>query len=416
MNKKTNGPESTIIRFDQKKDQNEVQTLIERDEFHDDQGNFDWDAYEAKCPSKIKKHNSKIKRHPGDNSKIFCRESYAQELYELYEGSLKHLVKPNEGTSMQGTIVSVGKDFAMVDVNWREDAMIELRKEKEEYLKYIQPGFPIEVLIEKVEGKSSSKYPITASYSKNLIAKKRIEIKESIGEPIAYLGVVDRLIHGGYFVNIDGIECFMPGSLGGMNKLTDFESLIGKSIYVVPINFSKDKGYIVVSHREYLKALVPQEIEKLEMGKEYNGFVTGISRHGIFVEFNQCLTGLISRHDISEEVIDDFDGRKITPGDKITFFAKEVIDNNKIVLTQKEVVIEPSVWDDVEDRYKVPSIVTGKIKRIVRYGVFVELEPKLVGLLHKSHLHENIELEVGQEIDVKIIKIDKESKKVDFSI
>ena len=416
MNKKINGPESTVIRFDQKKDQEETPLLIaDREDFHDQEGNFDWDAFEATCPKRIRKHNPRIKKHPGDKSKVFCREPYAQELYELYEGSLTHLIQPKEGDSLQGTIVSVGDEYAMVDVNWREDAMIELRKEKAEYLKYIQPGFPIEVLIGKLNDKNSQ-YPVPASYSKNIVAKKRVEIKESIGEPIAYLGVVTQLIHGGYFVDIDGIECFMPGSLGGMNKLINFESLIGKSIYVVPINFSKEKGYIVVSHREYLKALVPHEIEKLEMGKEYTGFVTGASRHGIFVEFNQCLTGLISKHEISEDLIDDFDNRRIASGSEITFFAKEIIDNGKIVLTQKEIVIEPSVWDDVEDRYKVPSIVTGKIKRIVRYGVFVELEPKLVGLLHKSHLHENIELEVGQEIDVKIIKIDKESKKVDFSI
>mgnify|MGYP000680784320 FL=1 len=83
-----------------------------------------------------------------------------------------------------------------------------------------------------------------------------------------------------------------------------------------------------------------------------------------------------------------------------------------------EEIVEPeiSVWDDVEKRYKVPSTVTGRVKKIVRYGVFVELEPKLVGLLHKSHLEENIELEVGQEIDVKIIRIDKDNKKVDFSM
>jgi len=61
-------------------------------------------------------------------------------------------------------------------------------------------------------------------------------------------------------------------------------------------------------------------------------------------------------------------------------------------------------------------MVTGKVKRIVKYGIFVELEPKIVGLLHKSHLNEDMQFEVGQDIDVKIVKIDKESKKVDFTV
>ena len=387
---------------------------FETDVYFDDKGIFNWDLFESENPRKLK-HNKKIKMHPGDSSTVYCTAPYAQELYELYNGSLTHLKEPKEGSVVQGTVVSITKDFAVIDVKWREDAMIELRKENPEFLKYIQPGFPIEVIIEKIGGKTS-KYPIQASYSKNIISKKRDEIMAAIGEPIAYLAKVTELIHGGYFLDIDGIKCFMPGSLGGMNKLVNFEELVGKSIYVVPINYSREKDYIVVSHREYLKALVPQEIDKLEMGKEYEGFITGCSKHGIFVEFNQCLTGLISRNDIDPSNIDDFDNKKFKAGDAIKFFAKEVIDNEKIVLTQKVIEPEISVWDDVESRYKVPSTVTGKVKKIVRYGVFVELEPKLVGLLHKSHLEENIELEVGQEIDVKIIRIDKDNKKVDFSM
>ena len=378
-------------------------------------GEFDWDLFESTISSR--KHNPKVKRKPGDTDPVYCREPYAQELYELYNGSLTHLVEPKIGSVVEGTVVSINKDYAMVDVKWREDAMVELRKENPEYLKYIQVGFPIEVLIEKVATSyGSSTYSIVASYSKNIIAKKREELLDSIGKPIAYLGTVTELIHGGYFVNVAGVDCFMPGSLGGMNKLVNFNDLIGKSLYVMPINYSKEKNYIVVSHREYLKALVPQEVEKLQAGIEYDGFVTGCSRHGIFAEFNSCLTGLISRNDILPENLDNFDNQKIRPGDAIKFFVKEVIDNDKIVLSQKPITIEPSAWDDIESRYKVPSTVTGKVKKIVRYGVFIELEPKIVGLLHKSHLSEDYELEVGQEIDVKITKIDKESKKVDFAM
>jgi len=378
-------------------------------------GEFDWDAFEASCPSR--KHNKKVKRHPGDNDPVYCREPYAQELYELYNGKLANLKEPKLGSVVQGKVVSITKDYALVDVNWREDAMIELRKENPEFLKYIQPDFPIEVLIERVgSSHGSSQHNIIASYSKNIVAKKREELLDSIGKPVAYLGTVKELIHGGYFVNVAGVDCFMPGSLGGMNKLVNFEDLIGKQLYVMPINYSKEKNYIVVSHREYLKALVPEEISKLQLGQEYEGFVTGCSRHGIFAEFNGCLTGLISRADILPENLDTFDNQRIRPGDKIKFFVKEIIDNDKIVLSQKPIQIEPSAWEGIDEKYKVPSTVTGKVKKIVRYGVFIELEPKIVGLLHKSHLSEDFELEVGQEIDVKITRIDKESKKVDFAM
>jgi ribosomal protein S1 len=207
----------------------------------------------------------------------------------------------------------------------------------------------------------------------------------------------------------------MPGSLGGMNKLVNFESLLGQVIYVVPINYSREKDYIVVSHREYLKALVPQEVEKLIIGQKYSGFVTGTSRHGVFVEFNGCLTGLIAKSDLAETNLEEYNSGRIKPGDAIDFFLKDVIDDTKIILSCKPETIV-NEWEGIEDKYKVPSVVTGKVKRIVKYGIFVELEPKIVGLLHKSHLNEDMQFEVGQEIDVKIVKIDRESKKVDFTV
>jgi ribosomal protein S1 len=377
--------------------------------------NFDWESFEADNQSRLRE-NKKIKKHSGDQTKVFCHSLYAQELYESYEGELRNLREPIEGSVVNGKVISIHEDFAIVDVNWREDAMIDLRKENKEYLKYIQSGFPIEVIIEKINTQNGRNFSIHASYSKNIESKKKEEIRSSIGQPVAFAAKVKNLIHGGYFVDIDGVECFMPGSLGGMNKLVDFENLVGSTIYVMAINYSKEKDYVVVSHREYLKTLIPSEINKLDQGKKYEGFVTGISKHGIFVEFNQCLTGLISKSSISNELIEDFDNRRIKAGDQISFWVSEIIDNDRIVLTQFEPTPQESAWDDIENRYKIPSYVTGKVKRIVKYGAFIEIEPKIVGLLHKSHLSEDIELEVGQEIDVKIIKIDKESKKLDFTM
>lgn len=376
---------------------------------------FDWTSYEADSPKL--KQNKSIKKHSGDSTKVYCHLPYAQDLYEQYYGKTLDLKEPIEGSVVNGKVLSVGSEFAIIDVNWREDAMLDLSKEDPIYLKYIQEGFPIEVLIERVsKAPTRHSLSIQASYSKNILSKKKDEIMSSIGDPVAYAATVKELIHGGYFVDIDGISCFMPGSLGGMNKLVNFDSLIGKNIYVVPINYSKEKDYIVVSHRDYLKTLIPQSIKSLQFATEYSGFVTGVSKHGVFVEFNECLTGLIAKKDISSDSMDDFENRRIKAGDSIKFYVSEIIDNDKIVLSQSLPEPQINAWDDIENRFKIPSIVTGKVKRVVRYGIFVEIEPKIVGLLHKSHLDENDEFEVGQEIEVKIVKIDKESKKVDFTM
>ena len=125
---------------------------------------------------------------------------------------------------------------------------------------------------------------------------------------------------------------------------------------------------------------------------------------------------MISKNSIDPKLIDDFDNRRIRAGESIKFWISEIIDNDRIVLTQREPTPQISAWDDIENRYKIPSYVTGKVKKIVKYGAFIEIEPKIVGLLHKSQLTEDVELEIGQEIDVKIVKIDKESKKLDFTM
>jgi len=372
----------------------------------------DWENYESESFGK-RRINKKIKHTLGDTSKVFYNGPDAQKIYDLYMGSLSNLKEPKTGDVVLATVLSVNqeKNHAILYVGWREDAILDLKKELAEYIPNIKVGNQIEVIIET----KGQNVPITASYSKNIQALKRNEVFDAIGKNVAYAAKVEELIHGGYFLNIDGVRCFMPGSLGGMNKLVNFESLIGQTIYVVPINYSKEKDYIVVSHREYLKALVPQEIEKLIISQKYNGFVTGTSRHGIFVEFNGCLTGLITKSDIDDMNLVNYNEGRIKPGDPIEFYLKEVLDDTKIILSCKpETIINE--WDGIEDKYKVPSMVTGKVKRIVKYGIFVELEPKIVGLLHKSHLNEDMQFEVGQDIDVKIVKIDKESKKVDFTV
>jgi ribosomal protein S1 len=374
----------------------------------------DWLTYESESGGR-RKVNRTIKLKTGDRVKVYSHALDAQETYERYFGLQPELKEPTNGDIVSAQILSVNPKtkLAILNVGWREDAILDLEKESKEYLSHIQVGNKIDVQIEAKNPKANSYF--VASYSKNIQAIKKKELFDAIGGRTAYPGKVEELIHGGYFINIDGIRCFMPGSLGGMNKLVNFESLLGQTIYVVPINYSKDKDYIVVSHREYLKSLVPQEVEKLIIGQKYQGFVTGTSKHGVFVEFNQCLTGLISKSDLNEEQMNSYSNGQIKPGNTIEFFLKEVLEDTKIILSCKpETIINE--WDGIEEKYKVPSVVTGKVKRIVKYGIFVELEPKIVGLLHKSQLNEDMQFEVGQEIDVKIVKIDRESKKLDFTV
>jgi small subunit ribosomal protein S1 len=232
----------------------------------------------------------------------------------------------------------------------------------------------------------------------------------------AWIGMVTHMIeNGGYMVNVQGIECFMPGSLAGINKLHDFTSVIGTEMYVVPVSFSPDRGTLVVSHRKYLQALIPGEIENLKanVGVEITGSVTGTAKYGVFVEFNSCLTGMIHNNDLDEETLTKFKARQIQPGDEIKFVVKDVISNTKITLTQKANEIT-NPWHDISLRYQIPCIVEAIVKTKKDYGLFIGIEEGVTGLLHVSEIGEEImnEFKNGDPITVQVTRIDAESMKV----
>jgi ribosomal protein S1 len=370
---------------------------------------IDWDALSAQSGKRLA-NNVRVKRHRGDEkTQIFCHEPYAQELYEAYFGELVGLVEPKVNAVVKGKVISCNAKTASIDIGWREEAMIDLGREDKSYLPYIETGNEFEVIVEKVD--PNGKKPVIVSLTKMVKRRNEEELMNSIGSRVAFPGKVESMIqNAGYYVDISGIRCFMPGSLGGMNKIVNFESLVGKELYVVPIVYSKEKECIVVSHRKYLESLIPGEVEKLIVGQRYDGFVTGTSVHGIFVEFNGCLTGLISKSDMSEEVTELFSNGRIKPGDTINFFLKEILEDNRLVLSINPV--EPSPWETIEDRLKLNTKVSGKVKKITKFGVFIELEPKIVGLLHRSYLDEADVFEVGQTADAVVVKIDVPGKKV----
>jgi small subunit ribosomal protein S1 len=370
---------------------------------------FDWEAYENED------YKRKLK---GKGKSFISKDPEQQKLYDLLISSVEKISLPVKDSIVEGTIITVDDRYAYIDIGWTGDAIMDLTREDREYIELFEPGVKLEVIVKKAD-LMSQQPEVEVSYTEVVSHLKYREIFESIGEKVAYLAKVKELIHGGYFLDIQGVEVFMPGSLGGVNKLVNFDELIGKEIYVVPINYSKEKNYIVVSHREYLQSLIPQAMENISSGDEYTGFVTGTTKFGVFVEFNECLTGLIHKTDLDEEYSEKFRNRELKPGSDISFRIKEVTNKNRIILTQKELVVAYDPWSDIDTKYKIPSEVTGKVRKKTRYGLFIELEPKIVGLLHVSDIPDFIDMDnivEGNDITLNLVKIDKEAKKVFFKI
>jgi small subunit ribosomal protein S1 len=370
-----------------------------------------------------------IKVQVPQGTKLLCTEAYAAEamkMYQLADEEAKRLTMSEESNNYitQGEVVSIKKEKqiidnvevevkteALVDISRKNTAVCILTKEPQSVVDQLEVGMTIDIKV-----KQNKQGTLYASIGDALNEVKRNEIYAAIGDKtVAFTGKVRELIHGGYWVDVGGIECFMPGSLGGLNKLYNFEKLVGKELIVMPITYSNEKQTIVVSHREYLRTMIPTAVENLrENIKEHvTGFVTGTTKFGVFAEFNDCLTGLIPKNELDEATLELFNKRDIKPGDEISFWTKEIISEKKIILSQSGPKID--LWDGADEKYKPMMVTEGKVTKVTKYGAFVELEKGISGLIHKTKL-KGTELSKGDTVSVKIGSVNVSDRKITMNL
>jgi len=362
-----------------------------------------WLEIESEQAKIKRKPNRKIKTSAGD--KVFYYGADAQELYDLYDKRSSSYREPVKGQLVEAELIDIIGGDAIFDIGYREHAYMDLKKESSEFKDLFKVGTVLSVKI----GENKTKDFISASFTDSVNEMKTKELVDAIDKNVAYMAKVEELISAGYIVDIDGIKAFMPGSLAGLNKLHDFTVLLGKEMPVMIVNYSKEKGTVVVSHRQYLHSLIPSAIEKIKENpaQVHTGFVTGTTKYGVFCEFNDCLTGMIHLSDLTEDLKARHEAGKIKAGDTLEFYIKEIITNFKIILTQS---YKESPWEKAEEVYKPSSVVVGKITSIKEYGAFVELSPGISGLVHVSELKGKFK--EGDTIGVRINKFDKVNKKV----
>lgn len=355
--------------------------------------------------------------------KILSDEPYVEELLKLYgvntttndeqlESFDNKQIRPGNKFITDGHVYSVNTRYALIGIDNKYTAHCNLGSESAHVRENLKPGMKVKAMINVVS--ESEIYASIKDAEKDVVIN---DIIDSIGDDtVAYKGKVKELIsNAGYWVEVAGVNCFMPGSLAGINKLHNFEQLLGKEIIVMPVTFSNEKNTIVVSHRKYLQSLIPDAIDNLKhnMKNKIKGTVTGAAKYGVFVEFNKCLTGLIP----DAELVDsksDYDKRMIKPGDTIEFWIKDVISENKIILTQQGYV--KSQWDDAEEKYQPFSEVSCTVKKVTTYGYFLSINnTEISGLLHKSN-YDGPDLVKGDPIDVTVGNVDAINKKISFFI
>jgi ribosomal protein S1 len=172
-------------------------------------------------------------------------------------------------------------------------------------------------------------------------------------------------------------------------------------------SYSDQEGTYIVSRRKYLHSLIPSAIKELEFNYVYKGNVTGTTPFGVFVEFNECLTGMIHKANIDPEWQDKLGD--IRPGTPIEFYVKEII-KDKIILTQ---ILRETLWDTIKNGQSL----NGVVKDVKQFGTLVKLDDETIGLIHTSEMERlGKKFQSGQEIKVKVLSVDRGNRKIFLTI
>jgi len=295
--------------------------------------------------------NTKVKGQTNKN-KCYSHETYAQEIFNLFSSKdiqiiKKDLVKGDcvpvsEIYSVKGEKITIGLTGGLsIDIDLgREKRFLQLFGYElvDSFVSdLLKKGFSEQFISQGIFAYVIESSPtIKVSLWQGHLKKIREEFMDEISTPTkAYVAKVLEANKGGFFVEVQGVDAFMPGSLAAPNKLVDFRSLVGKEVIVMIEDFLVEMNSFIVSHKKYIEHILPKKISELDLNKKYTGNITGTSKYGIFVEFDSIFTGLLHNSKMKELTLQDFNKRLFSPGSTIEFFINEITKDNRIILTEE---------------------------------------------------------------------------------
>ena len=345
-------------------------------------------------------------------------ESFA-ELFE--ESFASQQIKP--GSIITGIVVAVNDDVVMVSAGLKSEAVIPIEQFKNDKSAEggVAVGDEIEVALDAVEdGFGETKL----SREKAIRARTWIDLEKAFEESQVVEGIINGRVKGGFTVEIDNVRAFLPGSLVDVRPVRDPGYLEGKSLEFKVIKLDQRRNNVVVSRRAVVEQEYSAEREALladlQEGNTVKGIVKNLTDYGAFVDLGG-IDGLLHITDMAwkrvkhpSEVVEV--GQEIDV--KILKFDRE---RQRVSLGMKQLGDDP--WKDLARRYPQQTRMFGKITNIADYGCFVEIEDGVEGLVHVSEMdwtNKNVNparvVSVGDEVEVMVIEIDEERRRISLGI
>ncbi len=322
------------------------------------------------------------------------------------------------GSLLRGRVVGMAGDNVVLDLGLKSEGLVD--KGEFDDPSEMAVGSTVEVLLESIEGEDGL---IELSKRKADRIRGWERILESCKEGDVVEGRVLRQIKGGLLVDI-GVPVFLPTSQIDVRRPHDLRDYLGKTIRAKVLKIDEQRRNIVISRRRLIEEERAEARDRLlttlNEGDVVKGVVKNIADFGAFIDLGG-IDGLLHITDMSW-------GRINHPSEVVSIDEEVEVkvlnintESEKIALGLKQ--LQPSPWDDIEERFPVNHRVRGVVTNIVSYGAFVKLEDGIEGLVHISEMswtkrinHPSEMLSVGEEIDVVVLDINKDKQEISLGI
>ena len=330
--------------------------------------------------------------------------------------------KLKENQIIKAQITEITKNFVVVDCKAKMEGMIPLEEFKtNDEIKNIKIGKTIDVFLERVES-FKGEIVVSREKARRLNAWKKMEKVFDTQEELT--GYITGKVKGGYICTVDSLPTFMPASQIGLSPLKKIDHLMNVPIKVIATRIDKSRGNVCTSRRAVLEKNKNAEIvEALKNLKEgdivEDAKVKATTDWGIFLDI-RGVDALCHVSDLSYS-------RVKKPSDLVSIGQKLKVKitkidpkTNRVSASIKALTVDP--YENLSEKYKIGKIYDGEATKVMNYGVFIKLEEGVEGLIHNSELSwsdRNIEpnkiLSPSQKIKVKIMNIDKDTKRISLS-
>lgn len=323
------------------------------------------------------------------------------------------------GDTVEGKIVSIAPSEILIDIGYKSLGIVSEREM--DLIGNLLPAIKVgDKILVQIISPESENGQIILSVRRVGMEKKWQELlgKKERGEPVEVNGV--EVTRGGLLVDYQGLRGFIPASCLDPSR-GGVQSGVGKNLKAVVLEVDRATNRLVFSEK---KALLPQKIAekaqalaKIKIGEVYEGKVSGIVPFGIFVSISPPVGGLEGLVHISEiaweKVANPSDYFKIGQIVRVLIISTDK-ETGRLNLSIKQ--LQPDPWQELVKKYSAEQEVSGRVTKLTSFGVFVELEKGLEGLIHISKIPPGVEPKVGEKVTCLIEGIEASKRKISLAL